>query len=163
MNVVDAAKEQVRHLAEKLTHATEPATQALTVSRPRPDVVELFRDPVRLSQVFGDIAEVQAHGPDRQRWTFLDGPTWECVVTAEGDSRLRFTGVNAQDPVGLTLDFRDAPQDRGTEVIAHVSTPAPGVLTGALAFKALYRARALLLTGEIPTIKHNPSARHSDR
>jgi hypothetical protein len=30
-------------------------------------------------------------------------------------------------------------------------------------FKALYRARAILMTGEVPTIKHNPSARASAR
>jgi hypothetical protein len=64
---------------------------------------------------------------------------------------------------GIVLEFGDAPQDRGTEVIARVSSPAPGVLTGPLAFKALYRARALLMTGEVPTIKSNPSARDADR
>ncbi|MCW2552947.1 MAG: putative integral rane protein [Mycobacterium sp.] len=52
---------------------------------------------------------------------------------------------------------------RRTEVIARVSSPAPGALTGALTFKALYRARALLMTGEMPTIRYNPSARDSDR
>ncbi|SLH72109.1 Uncharacterised protein [Mycobacteroides abscessus subsp. abscessus] len=32
-----------------------------------------------------------------------------------------------------------------------------------MAFKVLYRARALLQTGELPTLAHNPSARAGAR
>ena len=117
--------------------------QAITIAKPRNEVVGSFADADFLSQVFGDIADgadVASDGPDRLRWTF---------------------GSDAN--AAVALDFRDAPQGRGTEVIATATSPAPGTLSGALTFKALYRARALLMTGEVPTIKFNSSARDSDR
>ena len=172
MNVVDTAKAQVKHLAEKVAEkvadaaATDSRVQAVTIARPRTEVIALFRDPQRLSQVFGDIAEVNEAGHDRMRWTFLldgHGPAWDCVVSVEGDNRLRYVDVNPDKPAEIILDFSDAPQDRGTEVVTRATAPLPGMLTGALIFKALYRARALLQTGEVPTIKRNPGARDSPR
>ena len=129
-------------------------------------MIDFFQRAERLSVIFGDIATVQDAGENRQRWIFTHdggGPAWDCVVTAEDDERLRFVDVNPQRRAGIVLEFRDAPQDRGTEVIAHVTSPAPGTLSGALTYKALYRARALIQTAEVPTIRHNPSARHSAR
>jgi hypothetical protein len=109
------------------------------------------------------VADVHRLSADRLRWTFLldghDGADWDCVVIVEDDMRLRYVDVHPEKDTGIVLDFRDASQDRGTEVIAHVSSPAPGALTGTVVFKALYRARSLLLTGEVPTIEFNPSAR----
>lgn len=171
MNVVDTAKAQLKQVVEKVTekvaHAatTESRIQAVSIGRSRRAVIDLFRDPTGLSQVFGDIAEVHEAGSDRLRWTFVDGdgPAWNCVVTLQDESRLRYVDVDPSKDTGITLLFRDAPQDRGTEVIAKASAPAPGALTGLVIYKALYRARALLQTGEVPTIKHNPSARDSRR
>lgn len=176
MNVVDTAKTQVKQFAERITEkvtekiadaaGTDSRIQALTISRPRTEVIALFRDPERLSQVFGDIARVNAAGADRMRWTFVldgDGPAWDCVVSLDGENRLRYVDVNPDKPAEITLDFATAPQNRGTEVVARANAPLPGLLTGALIYKALYRARALLQTGEVPTIKRNPGARNSPR
>lgn len=171
MNVVDTAKAQVKQIVEKVTDkvvdsaSSEARVQAITIGRARNEVVHKFADAGFLSQVFGDIAEVSSEGPDRMRWTFAgsDGPSWDCVVAVDDASQLRFVDVNPDKSAGITMEFREAPQDRGTEVIARTTGPGPGALTGALTFKALYRARALLMTGELPTIKHNPSARDSDR
>lgn len=172
MNVVDAAKEKAKELVEKVTEkvaeaaTTDSRVQAITINRPREEVVALFGDPERLSIVFGDFARVTEAGPDRQRWTFDDdggGPIWDCVVSRDSADRLRFVDVNPDRSTEIILDFADAPQDRGTEVVARVSAPAPGALTGVMTYKALYRARALLQTGEVPTIARNPSARDSSR
>ncbi|OBK78472.1 hypothetical protein [Mycobacterium sp. 1274761.0] len=173
MNVVDTAKAQVKQIVEKVTDkvteaaSTQGGVQAVTIGRPRHEVIDKLRNADFLTQVFGDVADVHESGPERLRWTFRfdgsDGPAWECVVATEGDTQLRFVDVNPDRSAGIVMDLRDAPQDRGTEVIARVTSPAPGALTGALTFKALYRARALLMTGEVPTIKWNPSARGSDR
>ena len=173
MNVVETAREQVKQLVEKVGEkvgeavATESRLQAITIPRPRRDVVQLFQDAARLSEIFGDVAEVESTGPGRMRWTFVlndrRGPAWDCVVMLEDETQLRFVDAKPDQPAGIVLEFRDAPQDRGTEVIAKVSSPAPGALSGPLAFKALYRARALLVTGEVPTIEYNPSARDSKR
>jgi uncharacterized membrane protein len=175
MNVVDTAKEQVKHLVEVVTDkvtdkVTDAATtdsriQAITIGRPRADIVRLFQDAEVLAEVVGDFAEVHSTGKGRLRWTFPfdGGAAWDCVIVIEDDIRVRFVDVNPERTAELTLDFRDAPNDLGTEVTARVSSPAPGALTGVLAYKLLYRARAVLLTGEAPTIKYNPSARDSQR
>lgn len=173
MSVLHSAKERVRHLVGDITEkvgervTSESRVQAVTIGRPRSEVVTMLRDADTLSTVFGDVAEVCQTGTDRMSWTFgsddASGPEWDCVVAAEDDVRLRYVDVNPESDIGVVLEFRDAPQDQGTEVIARVSSPAPGALTGPLVFKALYRARALLMTGEVPTIKFNPSARESAR
>lgn len=173
MSVVDTAKAQVKHIAEKVADKATDAVsrdsrvQAVTIARPRTEVMHKFQDAAFLSQVFGDVADVRADGQGRLRWAFgsdaSSGPGWDCVVAVDDDTQLRFVDIDPDKSAGVTLNFREAPQDRGTEVIARVTSPAPGALTGVAAFKALYRARALLLTGEVPTIKQNPSARDSDR
>lgn len=172
MNVVDTAKEQAKQLAQKVVEKVTEATttdsrvQAITIGRPKHDVIRLFQDAELLAEVVGDFAEVHSTGEGRLRWTFLPdigGPAWDCVVTVEDDARVRYVDVDPEKTAELILEFRDAPQNLGTEVTARVSSPAPGAITGALAYKALYRARAVLLTGEAPTIKHNPSARDSQR
>jgi uncharacterized protein YndB with AHSA1/START domain len=170
MSVLDTAKEQVKNIkniVEKVAEKTGPhdsRTQALTIARQRSDVMRFFTDSEHLAQAFGDFADVQSAGDGRLRWTFLfdgGGPAWDCVVATDGDNRLRFVDVNPQHGTELTLDFRDAPQGRGIEVTARISSPAPGMFTGALAYQGLYRARAVMQTGEAPTLKHNPSARSS--
>jgi uncharacterized membrane protein len=168
MSVVETTKAQVKNVVEMVADqlgdpATESRTQAITVGVPRRDVIDLFQDANRLARVFGGVADVHRLSADRLRWSFLldgyDGANWDCVVIVEDDMRLRYVDVHPGRDTGIVLDFRDAPRERGTEVIAHVSIPAPGALTGAVVFKALYRARALLVTGEMPTIEYNPSAR----
>jgi hypothetical protein len=174
VNVVDSTKEHVKQIVDKVAKKVaekapagvgfDSGVQAVTIGRPRAEVMQFFTDASRLSEVFGDIAEVSSIGPDRMRWKFAgEGPEWECVVVTEDDARLRFVDVDPNASTGIVLELRDAPRDRGTEVIARVSSPAPGALSGVLTFKVLYRARALVTTGEVPTIRHNPSARASNR
>ncbi|MCG7594173.1 hypothetical protein ACXYX3_00300 [Mycobacterium sp. C3-094] len=169
MSVVDKAREQAKHLVTKVTDrvaeviSTDSPVQAVTIGRPRQEVVRVFTDPGLLSVVFGDVADVESVGADRLRFAFgTDGPAWECVVDVH-DDQVRFVDVHPDGATQMVLMFRDAPGERGTEVIARLSSPGPGTLTGALTFKALYRARALLTTGEVPTIARNPSARPSAR
>lgn len=172
-SAIDSAKEHAKELAAKILHSSDPQkhSQAITIGRPRAVVAEFFQDPAALSQVLGDIADVESIGSHRLRWTFAgqdhDTARWECVVSEEnatGENHVvRFGDVRPESTYEITLHLRDAPAERGTEVIARVSDPAPGLLAGPLIFKALYRARALLQTGEVPTISHNPSARRSDR
>ncbi|KGI66193.1 hypothetical protein MJO55_00250 [Mycolicibacterium rufum] len=171
MSVVDSAKQHARNLVARATEkvmdtaGTDSPVQAITIGRPRQEVVDLFTDPARLSVVFGDVADVESIGSDRLRFTFGSDPgaAWDCVVTVDDGSHLRFVDVHPDGEAEIALTFRDAPAGLGTEVIARLSTPGPGALTGALAFKVLYRARALLMTGEVPTIARNPSARASAR
>jgi hypothetical protein len=173
MNVVDTAKAQFKQIVGKVTDkvaesaSSQSGVQAITIAAPRNAIVHKFSDAEFLSQVFGDVADVQETGPERLRWTFRldgnDGTAWDCVVAVEDDAQLRFVDVNPDTGAGFVMNFREAPQGRGTEVIARTTGPGPAALAGVLTFKALYRARALLMTGEVPTITSNPSARDSDR
>jgi uncharacterized membrane protein len=168
--VVDTAKEQLRHVAGAVANRTghREQSQSVTIRSDPETVQQLFRDPGRLSEVLGDIAEVQQTGGDHFRWVFrqgpLDGASWDSVLVADS-GQLRFVdaGQKGATGSGIILDFNEAPRGQGTEVTLRVKSPAPALLSGALAFKALYRARALLQTGEIPTIRKNPSARKSAR
>jgi hypothetical protein len=92
----------------------------------------------------------------------LDGASWDSRLIADS-GRLRFVSTSQDGGTEIILDFSEAPRGQGTEVTLRVKSPAPALLSGALAFKALYRARALLQTGEIPTLRKNPSARKSAR
>ncbi|WP_304113592.1 hypothetical protein [Mycolicibacterium bacteremicum] len=169
MALLESAKEQARQLVEKVAGSAghEPTVQAVTIGRPHDAVVAVLSDPAALSRIFGDIAEVASIGPDRLRWTFPgrdadDDPSWECVVSTDG-AGVKYTDVRPDSSLEIVVALREAPQDMGTEVIGRISSPAPGLLTGPLLYKALYRTRALLQTGEIPTIARNPSARDSAR
>ncbi len=145
MNVVDTAKAQVKQIVEKVSEkvadsaTSESRIQAITIGRPRNEVVHRFGDAGFLSQVFGDVTDVHEAGQDRLRWTFRfdgnDGTTWDCVVAVEDDAIMRFVDVNPEKSAGIMVQFREAPQDRGTEVIARTTSPGPGALTGVLTFK----------------------------
>ena len=177
MHYIDKAREQLTDLVGKLVDSTAGSgnSQTLTISRPRSEVEQFWRDPGKLSEVLGDVAEVRSTEPGSYEWTLnpgADEPTTWNTTLVEGDGSLRFVGETGEDstaqnstadPPEVELTFRDAPHDLGTEVTIRTKTPVPDILTGAATFKALYRARALLQTGELPTLRHNPSARHAAR
>ncbi len=167
---VSTAKGRLRQALGAVTNRTDnqQQSQSVTIRCDRERVQGFFRDPDQLSKVLGDIADVQRTADDRLRWEFrqgpLDGAGWESMVI-EDTGRLRFVDAGEDSAAGneVILDFSDAPRGQGTEVTMRLKAPVPALLSGALAFKALYRARALLQTGEVPTIRKNPSARKSAR
>lgn len=177
MHYIDKAREQLVDLVGKVVDSTAGSgnSQTLTISRPRSEVEQFWRDPGRLSEVLGDVAEVRSTEPGNYEWTLnpgADEPTKWNTTLVEEDGSLRFVGEtgdnstdqnSTDDPPEVELTFRDAPHDLGTEVTIRAKTPVPDILTGAATFKALYRARALLQTGELPTLMHNPSARQAAR
>ncbi|GAA5107969.1 hypothetical protein [Nocardia iowensis] len=168
MNYLDKAKEQLTDLVGKVidSGSSGGGTQTVTISCPRDQVEQFWRDPEKLSAVLGDIAEVRSTGPTGYQWILHRGDaesiTWDTTLVAEEGS-LRFVRAtgngSSTEGAEIQLTFRDAPHDLGTEVTLRVQSPIPDLLTGAAAFKVLYRARALLQTGEVPTLAHNPSAR----
>lgn len=168
MSILDSARNQAKNLAagviDKVVEKAPDATngQTVTIKATVVEVEELWRDARRMSVVLGDLGDVEYSGPDRYRWHLHAGPvstTWESRIhTDEGG--LRFAGDDGNE---ILVHFRPAPNHLGTEVTLKTKTPAPDLLSGALAFKLLYRCRALLQTGEVPTIRNNPSARPSAR
>lgn len=166
MSYLEAAKDQVlgsvNWAVKKVVDAQPPrvTTQSVTIACPADRIAQFWRDPLQLSVVLGDIAEVEAVGDDRYRWRLLEGPdaTWESRLVTEADG-VRFVGGGHE----LAISYRPAPRDQGTEVTLRATTPAPGLLAGAAAYKVLYRLRSLIQTGEVPTLRFNPSARASAR
>jgi uncharacterized membrane protein len=164
VSYLDSAKNQALGIASKVVDRLprRDKAQTVTIACPRERIEQFWRDPAQLSVVLGDVAEVDATGPDRYRWRLLTGPevSWESELVPEPDG-VRFVGI--ADGNELLVSYRPAPHDLGTEVTLHAKTPAPGLLSGAAAYKVLYRLRALLQTGEVPTLRSNPSARASAR
>jgi uncharacterized membrane protein len=169
MSILDTAKDRATNLAAGVVNMVGDKKtpdgangQSVTINATVVEVKELWRDARRMSVVLGELGEVEHTGADQYRWKLKAGPvatTWECTVHTDNGG-LRFTGDDGNE---ILVGFRPAPNHLGTEVTLRTKTPAPDLLSGALAFKLLYRCRALLQTGEVPTIRNNPSARPSAR
>ncbi|MFM1722426.1 hypothetical protein ABEU20_000980 [Rhodococcus sp. PAM 2766] len=149
-------------------------TQSVTIGRPRDEVKQFWRAPESLSAVFDRAADVRA-GDVAGEYVWSPGGSpednsgdteqWRATLHEEGDT-FRFTAEDAASPIptpGFVLTFRDAPRELGTEVTLRAETPLPDFLSSPAAFAVLYRARALLQTGEVPTLRDNPSARGRGR
>ncbi|UGT55327.1 hypothetical protein [Nocardia asteroides] len=150
MDLLDLAHRVPRLLGHD--HGTR--TQAITIARPRAQVAAFWHDPDNLDRILDGIAEIRPAGPDRCTWVFGAGTEaetrWETEVI-DLDGGLSFLGSG--DAVGewrVRVSFADAPHGLGTEVTVRTRTPLPRPLTRAVVFTALYRARALLQTGETP-------------
>ncbi|MBS9375294.1 hypothetical protein [Rhodococcus sp. B50] len=153
----------VRRAVDRPVDARKP--QTVTVAAPRAQVMQFWRDPENLSKVFGDHVRVETVEANRLRWTWDTAgrsTIWDTRVdvTSEG---LAFVGEDDADTPGprVVLAVSDAPRG-GTGMTLRAEVPAPDLVTGAWTFTALYRARALMQTGEIPTLQGSPSARESE-
>lgn len=160
MSVIGTAKDQLVGLVENLigpvSHGS--AQQSVTVACTVVEAEDFWRDPHRLSVVLGEFGDVQFTAPDRYRWLLHFGEhelDWESTLFS-APGRLRFSDEAGAELVVL---YRAAPHGLGTEMTLRASLPTPALLNGAAAFTVLYRARALLQTGEVPTIARNPSGR----
>ncbi|MFC3961092.1 hypothetical protein [Nocardia jiangsuensis] len=167
MSIVDktvgTATKGLSTLAGTVFGSKGERVQAITIERPRAEVERFWHDPEQLSRVLGTVGEVRPRGSDGYTWV-LHGEKdteWETTLSTDAEG-LRFSTADDPDGPHIRLTFAAAPADRGTEVTARVAAPVPGILTDAAVFKVLYRARALLQTGEIPTLQPQPAARESD-
>ncbi|GGL17302.1 hypothetical protein [Nocardia jinanensis] len=164
MHYLDKVKQELVTLAGKAAGSVSggSTSQTLTMRCPRAAAAQFWRDAENLSRVFSGIAEVRSTAPDRYEWAVRrDGHeliNWESVLVAEEDG-LRFVDATDTDLVQVELGFADAPHELGTEVRMSAQAPLPEQLSGMAIFTVLYRARALLQTGEVPTLEQNPSAR----
>ncbi|WP_280435232.1 hypothetical protein [Nocardia carnea] len=165
MHYLDKAKQELTTLVGRAAGSVSrgSSSQTLTMQCSRAAAEQLWRTPEDLSQVFRGTAEVRSTAADRYAWT-VERPgeaplSWESTLVTT-DSGLRFVDASDTDLVQIELEFAAAPHESGTEVRISGRAPLPEQLTGAALFTVLYRARALLQTGEVPTLERNPSARH---
>jgi uncharacterized membrane protein len=149
------------------------ATQTLTIGASAEELFRFYREPTNFQRVLRNLGEIQPQGDGAAHWK-VPGPDghdleWDAQLTEERPGELlRWTptarsGTSAQ----LEVRLRPAPVAQGTAVTMRLEVeppsgapaPAVGAAAGALVIKALYRTKALIETGEVPTLEKNPSAR----
>ncbi|NAZ82237.1 hypothetical protein GTR02_10450 [Kineococcus sp. R8] len=141
-----------------------PPQQTLTFTCSPADVLAAVRDAAVWSQVLGDLGRAELVAPGRYRFTPASPADAEGVDTElrESADAVLFDRSGDAPPL-VELRVLPAPQDRGTEVELSLDLPVPDLAAGAATFTVLYRLRALLQTGEVPTITPQPSARPAQR
>jgi len=149
---------------------------AVTIYKSRHEVYAFWRDWQNLPRFARHLKKVEDLGNNRTRWT-AEGPqgvvTWEAETTADvPNERIAWRTINKADvPNDGEVLFRDAPMDRGTEVVVHVNYDIPFGIFGELAARvtgnspeaeiaeAVRRFKSILECGEIATIEGQPSNR----
>ncbi len=152
------------------------ARGAVTIGQSPEDLRALWRRPDVQSRIWALFADVTPDEDGVAAWV-AKGPAggeyrWRTRVEEGADAALRWSTLDGADvPNAGTLVFRPAPGDRGTEAHLTVRFDPPGGFLGEALGKlfhivpreivqtALYRFRALALTGEIPTTDPQPAAR----
>jgi uncharacterized membrane protein len=162
---------------EALTNEVE---RSITIGADPEEVYRVLREPQTLRRVMAPIAEIRPSGTNRAHWR-VRGPLnsaleWETtIVEAKDGELLRWVSMpGARVPQAGLIILRRAPRDLGTELTIRLRFGGPGGVAGALGAKLLALApmkvvgraarnlKALVEAGEIPTLKHNPSARDKE-
>ncbi|NYD23003.1 hypothetical protein [Kineococcus aurantiacus] len=163
----------MRRLAEKAATAAGnavlhrggtagPRRQTLTLTRPVENVLRACQDPDVLSTVLRPAGEVTRDGAGRFAWS-LGGDGQEVLTEVSADPNRVVFRTTGPDPTEvLVVEAWPEPRWGGSEVVVQLDLPGGGGLgEGAAAFTFLYRLRALLQTGEVPTLGRVPSGRRS--
>ncbi len=98
---VGTATKQLRQVAGAVVNRTghREQSQSVTIRSDRKTVQQLFQDPGRLSEVLGDIAEVQhTGGDDHFRWVFRQGSIGRRELGFPADRRLRSAAFREYKP-----------------------------------------------------------------
>lgn len=163
--LVGAARAVLEHLPGGSSGSGAAVQQTVTMTAPAVDVLTALEDPAVLSRLLGELGSVELR-EGGQRWRFAageghDGLVWDTALARRPDG-LRYEGqVSGADERAGSLDVATspAPRDHGLEVRLVLDLPLPRLAAGAAAFTLLYRLRALLVSGEVPTLRPQPSAR----
>lgn len=152
------------------------ARAAATIGRPADELRALWLRPDTQSRIWSHFADVTPLDGRTAEWT-ARGPAggeyrWRTQVEETAPDELRWSSLDGADVANAgVLAFRPAPGDRGTELHLDVRFDPPGGVVGEAVSKlfhivpseivrhALYKFRALALTGEIPTTDPQPAAR----
>jgi uncharacterized membrane protein len=117
------------------------AAYAVTIYKRRQDVYAFWREWQNLPRFARHLKRVEDMGNGRTRWT-TEGPkgdvSWEAETTEDvpGERIAWRTVGHADVPNHGVVVFRDAPMDRGTEVVVHVAYDIPYGFFGELAARA---------------------------
>lgn len=153
--------------------------QSVTIGRSAGDVYNLWRNPDTLEKVKLPFQELKILGSDHLRWTMklpAGSMEIEALLVEERPGELVHWRSTSSAPIQVNerMRFKPAPQDRGTEATLDYELdfsrmPAGELLRSAASFfhkvpqsavkKVLENFKSLAETGEVPTLKRNPSAR----
>jgi uncharacterized membrane protein len=149
--------------------------RAITVAKPRAEVYRYWRNLENLPRFMKHVESVQQFDDRRSRW-IVSAPAgrtveWEAEIINEIENGLigfRSLGGGNVDLAG-SVQFKDAPAGRGTEVIVEIQYNPPAGILGAFAAKMwgeeptqqigedLQRFKQMVEAGEIPTTAGQPS------
>ena len=158
------------------------AHAAITIGLPADELRALWLKSQTQARIWAHFADITPSDDDTAVW-IARGPAggqyrWRTKMIETGPDLIRWSSEEAAEvPNAGTLTFRAAPGDRGTELHLDVRFDPPGgvvgeavsklfhIVPGEIVRTALYKFRALALTGEIPTTESQPAARRggSDR
>lgn len=149
---------------------------AATIYKPRPEVYTFWRNWQNLPRFARHLKSVEDLGGGKTRWT-AEGPkgdvSWEAETTQDIPNEIiAWRSVGEADvPNHGEVTFKDAPMDRGTEVVVRLAYDVPYGILGELAARvtgnhpeaeigeAVRRFKTILECGEIPTIEGQSSNR----
>ena len=147
---------------------------AATIFKPRQTVYDFWRHWPNLPRFARHLKSVEDLGGDKTRWT-AEGPQgdviWEAETTEDvRGERIAWRSVGHTDvPNHGVVTFKDAPQDRGTEVLVSLAYEMPYGIFGELAAKvtgnapeaeiaeAVRRFKCILECGELFVNEGQPS------
>jgi uncharacterized membrane protein len=161
---------------ERRTDRGIHVTEAITIKRPRHEVYGFWHNFENLPRFMAHLESVQVLDGNRSRWK-AKAPAgasveWEAETIEDRDNELIAwrSLPDAAVPNSGSVTFRDAPGDRGTEVLVELRYQPPGGKVGALIAKLfgeepeqqvkgdLRRFKQVMETGEI---LHSDASIHS--
>ncbi|HVL38272.1 MAG TPA: SRPBCC family protein, partial [Fimbriimonadaceae bacterium] len=149
-------------------------SHSITINKPREDVYRFWRRLENLPRFMAHLEFVRENDPTRSHWC-AKGPAgrhveWDAEITQDKPRQLiAWRSLDGSEVFNEgEVHFFDAPGGRGTEVHVSLRYAPPGGTFGALMARLygedpqsqieddLRRMKALLETGEIPTIAGQP-------
>ncbi len=152
------------------------AQRAITIRAPRMELYRFWRRLDNLPRFMDHVRSVTMEGEDRSRWVVEEGPmtlTWTTEITDDVEGRrIAWRSLPGSEVRNEgSVEFRDAPGDRGTEVHVEIRYQPPGGAVVAAPLRALLkrftahqfnvelaRFRQLVEAGEIATGARRPDA-----
>ena len=167
----DGVEDATRTLIDKPSQgdADSLVARAVTINRPRAELFAYWRDFANLASFMENVERVDILDVRRSHWV-VKAPAgrtveWDAVITEEKENEtIAWASAEGADvPNSGRIDFRDAPGDRGTVVIATILYDPPAGPLGKVIAKLfqrepaiqarrdLRRFKQLMETGEIAT------------
>jgi uncharacterized membrane protein len=151
--------------------------RAITVAKPRADIYRFWRELENLPRFMKHVESVRVIDGRRSHWvvTAPAGRTveWDAEIINEIENELiGFRSLNGRVDLAGSVQFKDAPGDRGTEIVVEIQYNPPAGILGAFAAKMwgeepgqqieedLRRFKQFMEAGEIPTAEGQPSGAH---